>query len=102
LNRKSTPVLWWRVSKAREKRKGVKEMFARKGQSTLEYVIVLTAIIAVVIAVAAGVLKTKTQQSLEHVATEMAEQVNNIDYGKKSGTQQKVEPPPPANIGGRT
>ncbi|MCX5697932.1 MAG: hypothetical protein NTU54_08225 [Candidatus Omnitrophica bacterium] len=55
-------------------------MLSSKGQSTLEYVIVLTAIIAVVIIVAGGMLKTHTQNSLESVTKQMEVQVNKIDY----------------------
>lgn len=55
-------------------------MFRKKGQSTLEYVIVLTAIIAVVVAFAAGFLRNRMGNSLEHVASEMEEQVNRIDF----------------------
>ena len=55
-------------------------MKARKGQSTLEYVIILTAIIAVIIVFAGGVLKTKTQSTLEHVATQMDNQAQRITY----------------------
>lgn len=54
-------------------------MLRKKAQSTLEYVIVLTAIIAVVVVFAAGVFRTKVQNSLEHAATEMQKQVNKIN-----------------------
>jgi len=52
----------------------------KRGQSTLEYVIVLTAIIAVVIAFASTFLKQRVQSSLEHVATQMDDQVGRIQY----------------------
>ncbi len=55
-------------------------MRRRRAQSTLEYVLVLTAIIAVVAAFAAGFLRTKTKDSLEHVATQMNTQVQKIDF----------------------
>lgn len=55
-------------------------MLSRKGQSTLEYVIVLTAIIAVVIVVAGAALKTHTQQSLDSVTNEMETQAKKISY----------------------
>ncbi|MCX5712486.1 MAG: hypothetical protein NTY47_05385 [Candidatus Omnitrophica bacterium] len=55
-------------------------MRKQKAQSTLEYVLVLTAIIAVVAAFAAGFLRTSTKNSLEHVATQMQSQVQKIDY----------------------
>ncbi len=56
-------------------------MLSRKGQSTLEYVIVLTAIIAVVIVVAGLGLKNTTQNSLNHVSEQMEIQVQKINYG---------------------
>lgn len=49
-----------------------------KAQSTLEYVIILTAIIAVIVVVAGGVLRTRTQSSMTHVADKMLEQVQKI------------------------
>lgn len=60
-------------------------MLGKKGQSTLEYVVVLTAIIAVVVAFAAGFLRTKVKSSLEHVSNQMEGEVNKIDFG---GTAQ--------------
>lgn len=51
----------------------------REGQSTLEYVVVLTAIIAAVV-LAVPTIKQKVQASFEHAAGEMEEQVNKIDY----------------------
>lgn len=55
-------------------------MLGKRGQSTLEYVIVLTAIIGVVIVFAAGFLKTKVKGSLEHVGSEMESEVKKIDF----------------------
>jgi len=55
-------------------------MLNRKAQSTLEYVIILTAIIAVILVFAAGFMRTKIKGSLEHVATEMDKQVSNVQY----------------------
>lgn len=55
-------------------------MLKQSGQSTLEYVIVLTAIIAVVLAFAGGLLRTNVQNSLNHVANEMETQVNRISF----------------------
>lgn len=52
----------------------------RKAQSTLEYVIVLAAIIAAVIIFATGTFTTKINSSLEHVANEMQNVVQRIDY----------------------
>ena len=56
-------------------------MRKQRGQSTLEYVIVLTAIIAVVITFAAVFLRSKVQNSLEHVGTQMEKGVQKIDIG---------------------
>jgi len=56
-------------------------MMKQRGQSTLEYVIVLTAIIAVVITFAAVFLRGKVQSSLEHVGTQMEKEVKKIDIG---------------------
>lgn len=52
-----------------------------KGQSILEYVIVLTAIIAAILIFATGVLKPKLHDSLEGVAEEMETQVGRIHWG---------------------
>ena len=49
------------------------------GQSTLEYVIVLTAIIAAII-LALPVIRDRVQQSYEHAASEMSDQVGKINY----------------------
>lgn len=57
----------------------MRRIFNKKGQSTLEYVIVLTAIIAAVIA-AATTIRSKVTSSLDHVAAEMDEAVSKIDY----------------------
>jgi Flp pilus assembly pilin Flp len=46
----------------------------------MEYVIILTAIIAVVIAFAVGVLKPKVQTSLENVANQMGNETNKIKF----------------------
>ena len=56
-------------------------MFSRKAQSTLEYVLVLTAIIAAVIFAASMFIKPKVQSSLEHVSNQMESQVKKIDFG---------------------
>lgn len=53
-------------------------MLSRKGQSTLEYVIVFTAITTVIIIFAGSALKTHTQQSLEHVAAQMQVQIQKV------------------------
>jgi len=53
-------------------------MFKNKGQSTLEYVIVLTAIIAVVLVFAGGLLRANVRTSLQHVGSEMQQSVQRI------------------------
>lgn len=52
-----------------------------KGQSIMEYVLVLTAIIAAILIFATVVLKPKLGDSLEHVAGEMQTQVERIHWG---------------------
>jgi Flp pilus assembly pilin Flp len=71
-------------------------MLARKGQSTLEYVIVLTAIIAVVIVVAGNALKNSTQNSLNHVSAQMETQVKKVNY---QGAAVAPTAPPEADVG---
>jgi len=51
-----------------------------KAQSVLEYVLVLTAIIAVVVIFAGGFLRTKVQSGLENAATQMNNQTNKIKF----------------------
>ncbi|MFH1442000.1 MAG: hypothetical protein ABIH18_08185 [Candidatus Omnitrophota bacterium] len=55
-------------------------MFKKKGQSTLEYVIILTAIIGVVLVFAGGMMKENTKSSLEHVSGQMQSQVKKIVF----------------------
>ena len=55
-------------------------MMGKKGQSTLEYVIVLTAIIAVVLVFAGSFLRTRVQSSLQHVSNQMENEVKHINY----------------------
>jgi hypothetical protein len=54
----------------------------RKAQSTLEYVIVFTAIIAGIIIFANTVMKNKVKGSLEDVAGKMENKVKSIDFGQ--------------------
>jgi hypothetical protein len=61
---------------------GVKMLRFKKGQSTLEYVIVFTAIIAGIILFANTVMKNKVQGSLEDVAGKMETKVKSIDFGE--------------------
>ena len=53
---------------------------SKKGQSVLEYVIILTAIVAVILVFANGFLKPKVQSSLEHAATQMDNEVQKISF----------------------
>jgi uncharacterized protein (UPF0333 family) len=55
----------------------------RKGQSTLEYILVLTAIIAAVIYAANAFIKPKVQSSLGHVMNQTEKEVLKIDIGGK-------------------
>ncbi len=55
----------------------------RKAQSTLEYVIVFTAIVAGIIIFANTVMKKNVQGSLEDVANKMDAKVKTIDFGTK-------------------
>ena len=57
----------------------MRRLLHKKGQSTLEYVIVLTAIIAAII-LAVPAIKQKVQNAFEHAADEMEEAVEEIDY----------------------
>lgn len=54
----------------------------RKGQSTLEYVLVLTAIIGGIIFAATQFVKPRVEKSLDHVTDQMQSQVEKIDFNK--------------------
>jgi len=54
-------------------------MFAKKGQSTLEYVLVLTAIIAAIVVVAMSVLRPRVNDSMTYVADQMNTAVHRIN-----------------------
>jgi len=60
---------------------GVEMSRFKKAQSTLEYVIVFTAIIAGIIIFANTVMKNRVQGSLEDVAGKMENKVKSIDFG---------------------
>jgi len=60
---------------------GVEMSRFKKAQSTLEYVIVFTAIIAGIIIFANTVMKNKVQGSLDDVAGKMENKVKSIDFG---------------------
>lgn len=58
-------------------------MFVRKkGQSTLEYVLVLTAIVAAIILAATKFVKPRVEGSMDHVSSQMEDQVKKIDFNK--------------------
>jgi len=59
-------------------------MSKRKGQSTLEYVIILTAIIAAIVFAAATFLKPKVESSLEHVTGQMELGVQQLNLANTS------------------
>ena len=59
----------------------LKFLSSRRAQSTLEYVIVFTAIVAAIIIFANTVMKQKVQSSLTTTADKMETQVNKIDFG---------------------
>lgn len=52
----------------------------RKGQSTLEYIIVLTAIIGAIIAAATAIIRPKVNDIFNHVGTQAVTAVNHIDF----------------------
>ncbi len=58
----------------------------KKAQSTLEYVLVLTAIISAIIFAASKFIQPRVKESLDHVTNEMQEAVKMIDFGGKSST----------------
>lgn len=55
-------------------------MFRNRGQSTLEYVLVLTAIIAGVVFAATKFVKPRVESSMDHVTQEMDTQVKKIKF----------------------
>jgi hypothetical protein len=52
----------------------------KKGQSVLEYVIILTAVIAVILIFANGFLRARVQGTLEHAAQGMENEANKIEF----------------------
>jgi uncharacterized protein (UPF0333 family) len=54
----------------------------KKGQSTLEYVLVLTAIVAAIILAATKFVKPRVEGSMDHVSGQMQGQVEKIDFNK--------------------
>jgi uncharacterized protein (UPF0333 family) len=55
-------------------------MLRKKAQSTLEYILVFTAIIAAIIFAATKFIQPRVQSSLDHVANEMEEGVKRINF----------------------
>ena len=53
----------------------------RKGQSTLEYILVVASILAVLIAVVNGVFTTALQETLDETASGITEAVRKIKPG---------------------
>lgn len=52
----------------------------KKAQSTLEYILVLTAIIAAIIFAVSNFVRPKVESSLGHVSQEMEDQVKKINF----------------------
>jgi hypothetical protein len=53
---------------------------SRRGQSTLEYVIILSAIIGAIIVVANTVMKPKLQSSYETLGTKMQDKIGEVEF----------------------
>ena len=51
-----------------------------KAQSTLEYVIILSAVIGAIIVVANTILKPKLQGSYDNLTTKMQDKVNQVNF----------------------
>jgi hypothetical protein len=51
-----------------------------KGQSTLEYVIILSAVIGAIVLVANTVLKPKLQSSYDGLTTKMSDKIQEVDF----------------------
>lgn len=54
-------------------------MRTRRGQSTLEYVIILAAVIGAIIVVA-SVLRPKIQNSYDNLGNKMQDKVNEVNF----------------------
>jgi uncharacterized protein (UPF0333 family) len=55
-------------------------MLGKKGQSTLEYVLVLSAIIAAIIFATITFMRPRLQTSMNHVTNQMANQIQKIRF----------------------
>lgn len=53
---------------------------SKTGQSTLEYVIILAAIVGAIIFIATTVMKPKLQSSYETLGTKMEDKVGEINF----------------------
>jgi len=62
--------------------KEVRKMRKRKAQSTLEYVIILTAIVAGIIVAATQFIQPRVQGSLDSITQKMETEVQNIQFGE--------------------
>jgi len=51
-----------------------------KAQSTLEYVIILAAIIGAIVVIANTILKPKLQDSYDTVTSKMQDKVNEVEF----------------------
>jgi hypothetical protein len=51
----------------------------RKGQNTLEYVIILAAVVGAIIVIA-GIFKPKLQNSYDDLGTKMQDKVNTVTF----------------------
>ena len=52
----------------------------KKGQSTLEYIIIFTAIVGAILLAANTVLKPKVGNMIEHVTSEAENAVNHVSF----------------------
>jgi uncharacterized protein (UPF0333 family) len=57
---------------------GEKMKISKKGQSVLEYVIVLTAIIAIIVAAAATIIQPSVNQTLNKAASSISNALNRL------------------------
>ena len=61
--------------------KGVRKMLrSRKAQSTLEYIIIFTAIVGAILLAANAVIKPKLGNIFEHVGNQAEKAVNHINF----------------------
>jgi len=54
---------------------------SKRGQSTLEYVIILAAVIGAIILVASTFMKPKLQKSYDTLTTKMQDKVESVNFG---------------------